>query len=129
MDIDSIKTDLEVKGYAIIPGVLSAEEVEDIKVEFEKWQKASGAKTEIHGIIKHYQVGNTRHAWKIRTNPRVQKAFASIWETSVDNLIVSQDGTNWMTADCKKQRSDLDSHRSGSSCEREILCARFCSFD
>ena len=100
-----IKAELEEKGYAIIPNILSEEEIVDIKGEFATWQKVSGAKPEIHGIIKHYQVGNTRHAWKIRTNPKVQEAFAEIWDTDINNLVVSQDGTNWINADCKSKDS------------------------
>lgn len=101
MDKSTIKSELEEKGYVVIPDVLSLEEVESAKAEFFDWKEASGAKTEIHGIFKHYGVGNTRHAWMIRTNPKVQQVFADLWETTIDNLIVSQDGSCWIPKECK----------------------------
>ena len=86
--------ELDENGYAVIPDILNTEEILSAKTEFHAWKTALPEfKKEhtIHGIFKFHGVGNARHAWQIRTNPKVQAVFKELWKT--DELVVSMDGS------------------------------------
>ena len=85
--------DLNANGYVVIPDILDENEITNAYNEFHRWQKTLDLKPghTIHGIFKFHGVGNTRHAWLIRTNPKVQAIFKELWNT--DELVVSMDGT------------------------------------
>jgi len=104
-DYDQVVTDLEEKGYAILPGVLDEKECETAINDIWKWLEGLGTgikrgdkKTwasknwppNIHGIIQHLRIGHTEFAWKVRANPNVYKAYSKIWGTK--KLLASYDG-------------------------------------
>jgi len=98
--MDEYIGELKEKGYVVIPGVLSDEEVDYAKGEFYKWFHSIDNLEKIHkqinphNIFKYHQVGHQRFAWFIRTRPMVKEVFAKIWKT--DNLVVSFDGACYM---------------------------------
>ena len=83
--IEIIRTELEENGYSIIPNILTKEEIEKGKGMFYEWKKEVSdtihAQINPHGIYKYHEVGHQRHAWYIRTNPKVQKVFKELWKT------------------------------------------------
>ena len=97
---------LQTKGYAIIPNVLTSKEVEENLALFRKWQSTIPDHDAVHntisphGIYKYHQAGHQKHAWNIRTNPRVQAIFADIWGTT--DLVTSFDGCCYIPKNCRK---------------------------
>lgn len=120
-----IKEELEEKGYCIVEDVLSPEVIKEARRYFDEWQnshpqiKAMHNKISPHGIFKHFEVGHQRHAWYIRTNPNVQKAFQEIWQT--DDLVVSFDGSCYIPADCKK-KDNIWTHTDQAPNKRGLRC-------
>jgi len=88
----------------VVEDVLSEEEVSHAIGVFWEWaEKILGLSRDdprlmdtsnwfstIHGIIKHYGVGQTEFMWHLRNHPNVLKIFRHIWKTP--NLITSMDG-------------------------------------
>jgi ectoine hydroxylase-related dioxygenase (phytanoyl-CoA dioxygenase family) len=107
MSEDNYKEELYQKGYCIIPNVLDENEIKIASDLFRTWQSKIPAHDKIHdkidhhGIYKFYQAGHQRHAWYIRTNPKVQEIFKTIWET--DDLVVSFDGSCYISKECSKK--------------------------
>lgn len=99
--------ELEDKGYCVIEDVLSEDEINIALGYFYDWLnsydqiKKIHNKVSPHGIIKFFEVGHQKHAWYIRTQPKVQEVFKNIWNT--DDLVVSYDGTCWIPKDLKKK--------------------------
>lgn len=102
--IESLKND----GYVIIPNILSEKEIETATEMFEDWQKSIPnleylhKTVDPHGIYKYHEAGHQRHAWYLRTKPKVQDVFKLILNT--DDLIVSYDGCCYI--DKKDKRKD-----------------------
>jgi hypothetical protein len=98
--------DLKEKGYAVIENVLTEDEVKNILDEFYKWVDSNTQikqlhnKIDPHGIFKYMEVGQQRHAWLIRTHPKVKDVFSRLWNTN--DLVVSYDGCCWIPTECKK---------------------------
>jgi hypothetical protein len=99
--------DLREKGYAVIPGILTEAEIDEAKQQFTSWRKSIPnhdfihSACDPHGIYKFHEAGHQRHAWNIRTNPKVQEVFKMLWKT--DDLIVSFDGSCYIPKEWKKQ--------------------------
>ncbi len=102
-------SDLENKGYAIIPNVLSEEEIEEYIFEFNKWMDSIPNSDYLHnlihfnGIFKYFQVGHQRFAWLLRTNEKILNIFKSIWNTN--DLVVSFDGCNYFPKNSNQKES------------------------
>ena len=98
-----IKQHLQEHGWAIIPDVLTEEEIDHAKTSFYSWQKTipNHNKYTSHGIYQHHEVGHQYHAWYIRTRPAVQHIFKTIW--GCENLIVSFDGSCYIDEKNKKK--------------------------
>jgi len=102
-----LKQELEANGYAIIPNVISAEQVEIAKKLFREWQATIPdhdnihAKVDPHGIYKHHYAGHTKHAWYLRTLPKVQAVYKKLW--NCDKLITSFDGCCYIAKDLAKR--------------------------
>lgn len=100
------KSDLEEFGYAIVPNILTAEELRTATECFHNWLdanpdlKSNHSKMNPHGIFKHHEVGHQRHAWYIRTRKAVQEVFKTLWQT--DDLVVSFDGSCYIDKDLAK---------------------------
>lgn len=102
-----IRYELETKGYCIVEDVLTDEELDCAKTSCYNWLdsnpyiKKNHSKISPHGIIKHLEVGHQHHAWYVRTRPKVHNVFEEIWGT--DDLVVSFDGTCWISSDTNKK--------------------------
>ena len=107
MNIDQIKQELSNKGYVIIPNILTSEEINLYSQEFHKWRNSIDNLDSIHKkisphlIYKFHQIGHQRHAWLIRTNPKIINIFKQLWNT--DELVVSFDGSCYMPKETKKK--------------------------
>jgi len=106
MDFNTIKKELLEKGYIIIPNILNDDEIETIKSLHSKWRKTipnhdtSHNTIDPHGIYKYNEVGHQRHAWLIRTNPKVQEVFKQLWDC--DKLTTGYDGSCYISKDTAK---------------------------
>jgi len=104
---EDIRRQLDEKGYAICPNVLTKDEINERTQEFKKWQASITNHDTFHnqcnphGIYKFHQAGHQRHAWKIRANPIVQSYFKYLWGN--DDIIVSYDGSCYLSKDTKKK--------------------------
>ena len=96
---------VDLYGYAIIPNILTKEEISHYTNLFESWRTSvpdldyHHENMGIHGIYKFHEVGHQRFAWEIRTNEKVQQPFKDIWDT--DELVVSFDGCCYMDKNIK----------------------------
>lgn len=43
-------------------------------------------------LLQHWGIGHARWLWEVRSNRKVMEVFASLWNTSLDELITSFDG-------------------------------------
>ena len=125
MDIKTIKRNLELFGYCVVPNVLSEEEVNHAKTLFKDWQKTIPnheelhSKIDPHGIYKHHEVGHQRHAWYIRTNPKVQQIYKDLWNTQ--NIIVSFDGSCYISKD-NSQQDNIWTHTDQAPNAKKFEC-------
>jgi ectoine hydroxylase-related dioxygenase (phytanoyl-CoA dioxygenase family) len=102
-----IKKQLDAKGYAIIPNVISPEQVEIAKKLFRGWQATIPdhdkihSKVDPHGIYKQHYAGHTKHAWFLRLLPEVQAIYKKMWDCK--KLITSFDGCCYISKDLTKK--------------------------
>lgn len=121
----SYKEELEEKGYCIIEHVLSFEEIKEARKYFDDWYyshpqiKIISEKVNPHGIFKHFNIGHQRHAWYIRTRPKVQEVFKNIWDT--DDIVVSFDGTCYIPKSCKK-KDNIWTHTDQAPSKKGKIC-------
>jgi len=101
------KEHLALYGYAVIPNILTEDEITHYTELFEKWRSSvpdldyQHNRIGTHGIYKFHQAGHQRFAWEIRTNEKVQQPFKEIWDT--DELVVSFDGCCYMDKNIDKK--------------------------
>ena len=123
LDMAFITKELEDKGYCIIPDILSESEIGYAKEEFNKWKINIPDKVhqtiDPHGIYKHHRAGHTKHAWFIRTRPKVQKVFQHLWKTG--DLVVSFDGSCYISKN-NKQKDKIWTHTDQSAKTSELTC-------
>ena len=99
MDTQTIKKNLEQNGYCIIENILNPNEIFQAKELFYDWYDSIDnfdyihSKINPHNIFKYHQVGHQEFAWYLRTRPQIISTFASIWDTTSDNLVCSFDGS------------------------------------
>ena len=128
--MESIKSELEEKGYVIVPNVLSESDILEYRSNFDKWYNSTPNlknlhnKIDPHGIFKFHEVGHQRFAWLIRTHPKVIEIFKYIWE--VDELVVSFDGSCYMSNDMEKKdkywtHTDQSSEKKGLHCYQGLV--------
>lgn len=72
-----------------------------------------------HGIFKHFEAGHTRHAWKIRTNPKVKRVFEILW--GVNHLVVSYDGCCWIPASVRGKDGNW-THADQAPDKKKLTC-------
>lgn len=61
----------------------------------ERWlntKRASDLPPRIHGILKHYGIGQSEFMWSLRTSPQLLEFYRELYKD--DELIVSMDGAN-----------------------------------
>ena len=125
MDISQIKSELDHKGYVVVPCVLNREEVDKCLNWFGDWQKSipdhdyQHDKLSPHGIYKFYQAGHQRHSWYIRTRPAVREVFEGLWDTK--DLVVSFDGSCYIPKDMKK-KDNIWTHTDQAPCKKGLHC-------
>lgn len=117
--------EIEEKGYCIIEGVLDADEVQIALDYFYEWLdsyeqiKKIHDKVSPHGIFKHFEAGHQRHAWYIRTRPKVIEVFQKLWKT--DDLVVSFDGSCWISEKVTK-RDNIWTHADQAPNKKGLQC-------
>lgn len=94
-------------GWVVLDCVLDVEEVEESINDFWEWAECilgrDRASAEImrtrfwfattHGIIKHYNIGQSAFMWNLRKKPAVQEIFRAIWDVDASaDLVTSFDG-------------------------------------
>lgn len=99
--------ELEVKGYCIIPGILSHKQCDNYIGQMWDWLEQLGTGIDRNnkytwndnnwpyydkGIIQNYRVGHAQFLWDLRCEQNIIDVYSSIWET--DELLVSFDGMN-----------------------------------
>jgi hypothetical protein len=125
MNDETIKSELKTKGYVVIKDVLNKSEIDEYIKLHRLWRGTIKDHDKIHnsvdphGIYKFCQVGQTRFAWKIRTNPKVQAIFRSLW--NCEKLISSFDGSCYISKDTSKidklwTHTDQAPNRDGLEC-------------
>ena len=120
-----LKQELEAKGYAIIPNVISTEQIKKAKKLFCEWRETIPdhdkihAKVDPHCIYKYHYVGHTKHAWYLRTLPEVQAVYKKLW--NCDKLITSFDGCNYMPKDLKK-KDNCWTHTDQAPSNKGVTC-------
>lgn len=125
MNIEQIKQELSNKGYVIIPNILTSEEINSYSQEFHKWRNSIENLDSIHKrisphlIYKFHQIGHQRHAWLIRTNPKIINIFKQLWNT--DELVVSFDGSCYMPKETKK-KDNIWTHTDQSRKKEGLVC-------
>tara|TARA_B100001094_G_scaffold281084_1_gene292309 strand:+ start:116 stop:979 length:864 start_codon:yes stop_codon:yes gene_type:complete len=123
--MESIKSELETKGYCILPNILSNEEVKLAIDMFRKWQNTIPYHNKIHntidphGIYKFHEVGHQEHAWYIRTRPILINVYKYLWNTN--ELVVSFDGSCYISKNLTKidniwTHTDQCSNSDGLKC-------------
>jgi hypothetical protein len=125
MSAQLIKQHLAEHGWAIVPDVLTDEEIHSAKESFYTWQKTIPnhdtihSKCDPHGIYKHHEAGHQQHAWFIRTRPAVQTIFKQLW--GCENLIVSFDGACFISKENKK-RDNIWTHTDQAPAQKGLAC-------
>ena len=130
MDKETIKSELETKGYVIIPDVLNQSEIDEYKTGHQKWRDSISNHDKLHnsvdphGIYKFWEVGQQRHSWLIRTNPKVQDIFKYLW--NCEKLITSFDGSCYISKDTTKidklwTHTDQAPNREGLECYQGLV--------
>tara|TARA_Y100000389_G_scaffold101656_1_gene98480 strand:- start:3943 stop:4863 length:921 start_codon:yes stop_codon:yes gene_type:complete len=105
--IEKYIINLKENGYVIIPNVLNIHEINTAKQLFINWKNSIPNLDKLHntidphGIFKFLEVGHQEFAWNIRTRPQIINIFKKIWNT--DDLVVSFDGSCYISKDCNKK--------------------------
>lgn len=96
---------LEEHGWAVVPEVLSTEEVNNYTSQFWDWLESFGTLKRDdqltwkepsnwppghRGIIQHFGIGHAEFVWALRTHPAILAIFSELWNT--EDLLVSFDG-------------------------------------
>ena len=101
----TVNEQLLTKGYAIVEDVLTEEQIFIATRYFREWLVANPqvvekhTRNDPHGIFKFAEVGHQKHAWYIKTLPKVQQQFKEVWGT--DELVTGFDGSCWIKNDYK----------------------------
>ncbi len=125
MDFTEIKTNLSQKGYCVIPNILDQEEIDYVKQIFFDWKSNIAChdkihyQTDPHGIYKTLEAGHQRHAWFIRTRPKVKEVFQKLLNT--EELVVSFDGSCYIPKAFQK-KDNIWTHTDQASCDKGLKC-------
>jgi len=96
---------LNTLGYQVIPRILDQSEVDQGRSLFQGWidHNKPDPRNFTHGIIQHYNCGQSAFAWFTRTNQKVQGVFQQLW--GANDLVVSFDGQCYWPQGTKKKNS------------------------
>jgi hypothetical protein len=118
-------TQLQEKGYCVIPNILSPEEIDIATTLFIKWQQTIPnhntlhSKINPHGIYKFHQIGHQAHSWYLRTRPQIINIFQKLWNTN--DLIVSYDSTCFIDKSIKT-RDRIWTHTDQAPNKKGLHC-------
>lgn len=125
----NITNELNEKGFVVIPDVLCKHKIENALHMFKDWRERIEnfdiihSKISPHGIIKNWGIGHAEHCWYIRTQPEVQEVFKDFYST--DDLIVSYDGTCYITNELhKKKKDNCWTHTDQAPCKKGFECVQ-----
>jgi hypothetical protein len=110
--IDKLSETLGKYGVAVIPNVLSQQEIADMKKgmwdtlgtitkKFDKPIKEKDQKSwnsfydllPLHSmLIQHHGIGHAQFVWDLRQNPNIALIFAKLWKCKPEDLLTSFDG-------------------------------------
>ncbi|XP_045162635.2 uncharacterized protein LOC123527316 [Mercenaria mercenaria] len=127
--------DLEVKGFTVVPNVLTAEECDIAIADYRTWLSGFGENfpNTYNSIIWGYNVGHMDVTWRLRL--KVKPVFSQIWKT--DKLLTSfdavaigrppEDGVerfddpkqHWLHADCTPSRIGLHAYQGALYLEEQ----------
>lgn len=114
-----LKQQLKLQGYTIVSNVLTSSQVEEVIDEFRHYRTFTSKTALPHGVHQFEEAGHQRHAWLVRTNPKVQAVFKELLKT--DSLIVSFDGYNYI-AKSDTRKDTLWTHTDQSPAKSEFAC-------
>lgn len=102
--------DLDERGWAVVPNVLSREQVNEALTGIFDWLKSFSGSLQIsshewpssmrelgpflHGISEHPDAAHLPCVWDVRCNERVMQVFADIWNVDSSELRCSMDRIN-----------------------------------
>lgn len=128
--------DLKIKGYTVVPDVVSTEDCDDAIHQYHEWltQFKDGTwPNTFNGIIKGYNSGHMKPTWEMRL--KTKNVFAQLWKTeklltSFDSLAIArppEDGQesfqdpdkNWLHTDQKESRYGLHSYQGALYLEEQ----------
>jgi len=129
MKSNFMKYILNTKGYYIYKNILSENEIKNalelfniyIKRNFENFDYIH-SKINIHNIIKYHQIGHQEHAWYLRTRKKIIKLFADVWNTNINNLCVSFDGTCYIKKTNSKFNNKCWTHTDQAPKYKNLKC-------
>tara|TARA_B100001175_G_scaffold293060_1_gene279285 strand:+ start:148 stop:1026 length:879 start_codon:yes stop_codon:yes gene_type:complete len=128
MNTETIKYNLENNGYCIIENVLNPNEIFQAKELFYDWYDSINnfdfihSKINPHNIFKFHQVGHQEFAWYLRTRPQIINIFASIWNTTSNNLVCSFDGSCYIKNNNKKLNTKCWTHTDQAPKNKGLTC-------
>src|SRR5438045_4783146 len=112
---EKLKETLETYGVAIIPGVLTDSECEEMKKNmwdylenltqhFEvpikrddetTWGQYSQLYLLHSMLLQRFGIGHSKLLWDLRQNEKIIDVFATLWNTNAEDLLVSFDGASF----------------------------------
>lgn len=128
MDKEQIKYNLDTFGYCIIPNSLDPNEIFQAKEMFYDWIDSIPNfdfihnKINPHNILKYHQVGHQEFAWYLRTKPQIIQIFADLWNTTINNLVVSFDGACYIKQNNSKFNTKCWTHTDQSPKQKGLVC-------
>ena len=114
-DINDVLEQLQKYGVAVIPNILSQEEIANMKggiwntLEYlsslckvpinrnnpESWKTWFKFNPMNNMLLQNYSIGHSQFIWDIRQNKNVVNVFSKIWSCNPDELITSYDGLSF----------------------------------
>lgn len=130
---------LKKHGYVVLNNVIPSERLEVYRSQFWDWMESFGTGINrndsttwtnanwphsMHGLLQHFGIGHAQWVWTLRTEPKILKIFARIWDVPVEELLCSFDGAN-LTRPTKRSQHGWEHLDQGSS-DSEFKCVQGC---
>ena len=99
--------ELNKNGYCVIENILNPDEIFKAKEMFYDWYNSIEnidyihSKLNPHNIFKFHEVAHQEFAWYLRTRPQIIQTFADLYNTDINNLVTSFDGSCYYKPDTK----------------------------